>query len=232
MSVARQLTLRLKLDSALSFDNFFTVEANLMAIAELRRQAAGQGEQWLYLHGPQGCSHLLQAVCNSAQAAGRMALYLPLKDVAAYSPVDVLSGLDAVDLICLDDIGAIAGKAEWEQALFNLYNLSLQTGVSILVADELPMSGLAFQLPDLISRLQSFSVLGIAPIKEEERKVALQFCAQKRGLEVSDQVADYLLSRTERDFASLLQLLDQLDGLSLQRKRKITIPLVKELLCC
>ncbi len=54
--------------------------------------------------------------------------------------------------------------------------------------------------------------------------------ADARGVFLGDEVMDYILTRFSRDLASLVQLLDRLDGYSLQTQRPITIPLIKSML--
>ena len=43
-------------------------------------------------------------------------------------------------------------------------------------------------------------------------------------------VAQYIFNRCTRDFSSLFHVLDKLDKQSLQQKRKLTIPFVKEVM--
>ncbi len=230
MSTARQLTLHLKLDAGLSFDNFFVTEENRLLISELKKQALGTGEQWLYFHGGAGRSHLLQASCNLADSQGRRSHYFPLQDLADYPAADVLAGTDGADLLCLDGVSRIQGKLDWELAIFNLYNASLISGQSILIADSSPVDNQQIALADLRSRLQAFSCFQLCSMSEQQCRSALQFCARQRGLVISEQVSDYLFNRCERDFVKLLAILDKLDSLSLQKQRKITTFLAREVL--
>ena len=52
----------------------------------------------------------------------------------------------------------------------------------------------------------------------------------RRGLRLADEVVDFLLRHGRRDLASLLAVLDALDRASLERKRPVTVPLLKEML--
>ena len=60
--------------------------------------------------------------------------------------------------------------------------------------------------------------------------MALQLRAKGRGMEMSDEVAKFILSRAPRDTNDLFHLLDHLDDASLQQQRKLTIPFVKDVL--
>jgi len=59
---------------------------------------------------------------------------------------------------------------------------------------------------------------------------ALKQAAQDRGLVLSAEILEWLLKRFFRDMPSLMGLLDALDAYSLETKRAITLPLVRELL--
>jgi DnaA family protein len=58
----------------------------------------------------------------------------------------------------------------------------------------------------------------------------LRRAADARGVALSDEVIDFLLSRFARDLSSLMALLDRLDGYALRTQRAITIPLVRAML--
>ena len=54
--------------------------------------------------------------------------------------------------------------------------------------------------------------------------------ADRRGIFLSDEVMDFLLTRFERDLAHLMRLLDRLDSYGLSKGRRITVPLVRQML--
>ena len=49
-------------------------------------------------------------------------------------------------------------------------------------------------------------------------------------LKLSDEVVWYLLTHVRRDLHSLTGLLDQIDRASLEQRRAVTLPLVRELI--
>jgi DnaA family protein len=67
-------------------------------------------------------------------------------------------------------------------------------------------------------------------LNESERRAVLRQHADARGIFLSDEVMDFMLTRFSRDLSSLMQLLDQLDGYALQTQRAVTIPLLKSML--
>ncbi|WP_269617737.1 DnaA regulatory inactivator Hda [Zhongshania sp. BJYM1] len=228
MMASPQLPLALKLDTEATFDNFYTSEHHRLLVNQLRQQATGEGEKWIYLYGGGGLSHLLQACCHQAEAVGRYARYIPVAEVLEFDPEAVLDGAAYLDLLCFDDIQLIAGNESWERAVFNCYNSILQSETSLLVSSSLPHSQLQLGLPDLLSRLQSLSSYKLTSLDEAERMAALQFKAKMRGILVSDAVAEYIYARCQRDAKSLFDLLNVLDRLSMVEQRKLTIPFIKQ----
>jgi DnaA family protein len=60
-------------------------------------------------------------------------------------------------------------------------------------------------------------------------RAALRREADRRGVMLSDEVMDYLMTRFSRDMASLMGLLDRLDSFSLAEHRAVTVPLLKKM---
>jgi DnaA family protein len=59
---------------------------------------------------------------------------------------------------------------------------------------------------------------------------ALKHIASLRSIELGDKEAQYLLTYVNRNISDLVQILESLDQLSMEMKRKITIPLIKEVI--
>ena len=139
-------------------------------------------------------------------------------------------GLESCALVCLDDIDAIQGDKQWEEALFHLYNALQAAGVSLLVSARLPPAMLPVVLPDLRSRLQSLLVLPLALPDDEALLAALMLRARSRGMTLEAEVGRYILSRATRSMADLVAVLDVLDARSLSAGRRLSIPFVREAL--
>jgi DnaA-homolog protein len=227
MKEAKQLPLGLRLDNEATFDNYYIDSDNSLLVNQLQLQARGEGEQWIYLWGQGGRSHLLQASCHLAEQSGRAVRYIPLSELAEYPAEALLDGAEMLDLLCLDDVDTVISAPDWEVALFNLYNAAMASGTAVLISSAAPVSSLAINLADLQSRLQSFCVYRLAGLDDDGLKAVLRFRAERRGLVIGDQVSEYLFTRCNRELKSLIQVLEHLDHLSLEQKRRITIPFIK-----
>lgn len=230
----QQLSLGVSLRDEATFANFYLSAdgANGQAVSTLAGQFQENGERLLYLWGAPGAglTHLLQAACHSAHASKHSAQYLPLQDLVRFAPESLFEGLESQDLICLDGLDAVLGKRSWEEALFDLFNRAYDAGKRLVFAASAGPQELPLQLQDLRSRLNWGVVYQIQLLDDEEKQAALQMRARARGLELSREVAQFILSRAPRDMSKLFELLNRLDELSLQEQRKLTIPFVKQVL--
>ena len=228
-----QLPLGVRLRDDATFVNYYP-GANAAALGYVERLCeadAGWTESLIYLWGGEGVgrSHLLQAACLRFEQRGEAAVYLPLGEVAEYGP-ELLDGLDQSELVCLDDLDAVAGRADWEEALFHLFNRLRDSGRRLLLAASVSPRELPVQLPDLQSRLTLALVFQLHELGDEDKLRALQLRASRRGLHLTDDVGRFILTRGERSMSGLFELLERLDQASLQAQRKLTIPFLKETL--
>ena len=225
--VQKQLTLDLHLRESYNFDNFITGD-NALLLDLLNRMAGNRAEQQVYVWGATatGKSHLLQACCQLASGRQRSIAYVPLRQVIDYTP-EVLDGLESVELVCIDDVQLVAGRRNWQEKLFDLINRLREADRQLLLAAELPANELDLELEDLRSRLNWGPVIQLKPLDDEQKQQALRLRAERRGFELPDKVAAYMLKNYSRDLSGLFDKLEQLDRASLAEQRRLTIPFVK-----
>ncbi len=224
----RQLPLGVELGVSLRFETF-AEGRNAGAVEALRRLADGAAGTPVWIYGPPGAgkSHLLQAACARAGDAGRATAWLPLARVKGEGPA-FLEGFEGLDFVALDDLDAVAGRPEWESALFTLHNGIVERGGRMAFAAAGAPAATAIRLPDLASRLAASEVHRLEPLAEAEQATALRQRAARRGLELPDDTLGFLTRRAPRDFATLCRMLDALDTESLAAQRRLTIPFVRE----
>ena len=200
----QQLPLSISPAPAPDFDNF-VAGPNAEALERVRGLARGAlSERILYLWGAPGSgrSHLLAAAASAASSASRA-------------------------LVVADDVERLDAGAQ--QALFNAINAARDGGPAVLAAGATAPAELRLR-EDLRTRLAWGLVYQLLPPGDEHKAQHLKALAAKRGLELSDEVVGYLLTRLPRDLASLSAVIDLLDRHSLVRQRAITLPLVREAL--
>lgn len=136
--------------------------------------------------------------------------------------VDQTQRLHAVDRV-------EALSASGQIALFNLFNRLRAAGGRLLSSASQPPLQLALR-EDLRTRLGSGLIYRLLPLSDDEKIAALAAQAQTRGLRLPPDALDYLLARAPRDMRSLTAVLAALDRYSLEHKRAITLPLLREVL--
>lgn len=225
-----QLTLGVNLRDDATFSNFYLGD-NAGLVEALKQLIAGTGEHFIYLWGAAGVgrSHLLQACCHAVSEQQQTAIYLPLSEAQPMTP-DALQGLEAMDLICIDDIESVLGQDEWEEALMHFYNRARDSGARLIVSAASAPIHLLCQLADLQSRLSWGLAFQVHGLLDEQKILALQMRARHRGLALSREVGQYLLRRYPREMADLFNVLDRLDHASLVAQRRLTIPFIKNVL--
>ncbi|MBE9539722.1 MAG: DnaA regulatory inactivator Hda [Proteobacteria bacterium] len=230
MHPQQQLTLNVQLRDDATLENYLCASSNLALLKAVEEQLKPQGEPIIYIYGPAdaGKSHLLQAACHLAQATP--VLYLPLSELANYSPEDVLQGVESMGLVCLDDVHTVMGNDAWELALFHFFNRAREHNCRLLVSATAAPRELQVKLADLRSRLSWGIVYQLEPINDEDRQAILCFRAARRGLQLSSEVSRYITDRAPRALSQLLELLDTLDTASLVAQRSLSIPFVKKAL--
>jgi len=224
-----QLSLAVQLKDPATFDNFF-VGKNQLLVNELKRQL-DQGDRFIFITGNvgDGRSHLLQAACHYADQQDQTAFYLSLADHQSYQAGAIFDELDGFDLVCLDDIDAVIGLNQWEEALFHLFNRLADNAVCLLMASNQTPRQLSPNLADLGSRLSAGSLYQVK-ISDNHYKDVFTFRAGLRGIEISQELLQFIDYRCQRDTTALIDLLDRLDEASLKEKRKLTIPFVKSVM--
>jgi DnaA family protein len=224
-----QLPLGVRLRTSSTFATFSAGDnVALVAALEARARDPSLAPLWLWAPERAGKTHLLQAACARAAEHGAASAYLPLS--ADWPAPAMLAGLESLALVCLDDLDAVAGDAGWERALFVLYNELAERGGRLAFATRVPPAALAVGLPDLRSRLSAALVFRLQPLDEEAGVGALKGRALALGLELPDDVVQYLLRRLPRRYAELCDVLDRLDAAALARQRRLTVPFVRSVL--
>jgi DnaA-homolog protein len=176
-----------------------------------------------YLWGSSGSgkTHLLLAVQESLREQGATSGWL---DPSMAEPPEFD---ERWAVVLLDDVHLYTAVQQHAAFAWFVQAQTLQRGV--LAAGLLPPADLKLR-EDLRTRLGWGHVFQLHVLSEPERRAVLRQAADARGIFLSDDVMDFILTRFSRDLGSLMQLLDHLDAYALQTQRAITIPLIKSML--
>ena len=118
----------------------------------------------------------------------------------------------------------------WQEAIFHCLNETAETNVLFVVAASCAPRDLLLSLADLLSRMQKGLIFQLQAADDGFKKQILQYRANLRGISFSDQVCNYILHRADRSLAGLIAVLERLDSEPFQRQRRLTVPLVKDVM--
>ena len=188
-----------------------------------KSSAASRSPVPTYFWGPSGSGKTLllkaarEALCEQGARMGWLDAFT--LDASEFS--------ESWAAVVLDDVHLYT--AAQQQTAFNWFVNAQTHQKPVLAAGELPPADLKLR-DDLRTRLGWGHVFAMHMLSEPERRAVLRQSADARGVFLSDEVMDFMLTRFSRDLGSLMELLELLDGYSLQTKRPITIPLIKSMM--
>lgn len=117
-----------------------------------------------------------------------------------------------------------------EEALFHAWNRAQERRVPLLIIAHAPPPAWQVVLPDLQSRLAATPVITMPPPDEELAAALLEKLLLRRGLAAPMELIRYLVPRLERTHLAIHRTVDALDGLALERRQRLTIPLARRAL--
>ena len=228
MNKPKQLTFPWNTINKSSLEGFYTSKDNLHLVSILKDKTF-QDDLFIYGSKESGKTYLLQAMCNSYSSDNKSSLYMPLENAMNYG-VEIFESLENIQLICLDGIENVISKIEWEKAIFNLINKTLISKSRLIITSSEDLQSLNFVLPDLESRLRKIESYELTPIQDKDILDALIYISKLKSINLGDKEARYLVTYAQRNISNLVKILESLDQLSMEMKRKITIPLIKEVI--
>jgi DnaA family protein len=224
----KQIALDIGLVGGPTLDNFFAgpneaVVKHLQLWVGAKSQTTHRSPVPTYIWGPGGSgkSHLLKAAREALREQGARVGWL---DATVHEPPEFQ---DAWAAVLLDDVHLYT--ASQQHSAFNWFVNAQTLQRPVLAAGAVAPVELQLR-DDLRSRLGWGHLFSLQLLTEPERRAVLRQAADERGVFLSDEVMDFMLTRFSRDLGSLMELLVLLDGYGLQTKRAITIPLIKSMM--
>jgi chromosomal replication initiator protein len=197
------------------FDTFVVGNANRLAYAAAMSaaQKPGSGYNPLFIHGGSGLgkTHLLQAIGQLAERAGKSVRYVSGEQFTS----EFVSGIKerradefreryrSVDLLLVDDVQFLAGKAQTEESFFHTFNELHNSGKQIVLSADSPPRAILQMEERLRSRFEWGLTAEIGPPDEKMRHAILRSRAEEAGAELAPDVLDYMASEVIRNIREL-----------------------------
>lgn len=112
----------------------------------------------------------------------------------------------------------------------HVINVLNENKFKVILTSRQSLKYLDIDLLDLKSRLFVLPQTNILLPTDDVLLGIIFKLAKDKGLKISEIVSRYIISQIERSYQSANSMIIQLDKISMQRKKNITIPLVKEVL--
>ena len=142
---------------------------------------------------------------------------------------NILDRFETSDILILENIDKVKyDKAE--QDLFHIINLVKENNKKLLMTSRKSISEIDLSLEDLKSRLNSILEAKIKEPNDQLMELILIKIFNDKQLKISPNVIDFLMSRLVRSYKSINLFIEKIDKFSLERGKKITIPLINDLL--
>lgn len=219
--MSKQLTFDIELKPAYSREDFLVLPENEPVMRMLENVSLWKSHcMILYGEKASGKTHLAHIFADMHKESSVI--------MSAYSVME--EGIPALvskyKYIVLEN----AGKGVPEVNLFHLFNFAKDERARLLITAEKPYTEWGLKLPDLSTRLATAMAIGIPSPSDEMIVALLMKMFSDRQIYVAEEVFSYVISHTERSFSSIKNIVESADKLSLEEKRKITVPLIKKVM--
>lgn len=239
----RGFTSSVGLDPSLTFAAFVTGEANVLACNAAQRMSATESPQFspLYLKAAtgQGKTHLLHAIGHAYLSAHPRAriFYCSaerfmvefVQALKSNQTIEFKARLRSFDLLLVDDIQFIIGKASAQEELLYTIDALLAEGKRLVFAADRAPQALDGVEPRLLSRLSMGLVADIQAADIELRRSILQSKLTRFApLEVPEDVVDFLARTITRNVRELVGGLNKLIAYAQLTGQEVSLQLAEE----
>ena len=202
------------------FEQDFYVSKNNFSAYKLIESWPDWPGKWVNIFGLSGSgkTHLIRI------------LEKKIKKVKVYDAKNIdnesVAEVEEVDCFIIDNY-----KNNIEKNIFySLLNQSKQLEKYILINSIEPLNLMKNNLPDLKSRIDSFIFIGIDLPTDDILKVIISKFFSDKQVVIDAKLIDYMIKNVERSYSRILELLKDIDELSLSSGKSININLIKKVL--
>ncbi|MCH8207855.1 MAG: ATP-binding protein [Nitrospinae bacterium] len=242
-SANRQLTLNFPAQPQYRFSNFVQFQGSRIAFEAANEICSGDPAPYntLFISGEKGLgkTHLLISIGNeiAENSPDKKALYIRCEDFIhnidneeESSDPKSFKQLAEVDYFLMDDVDRICGHKKAQEKLYYIYNEVTGRDGKMVFSGRKNPDQLSATESFLRSRFKWGMTAEIQKMDDAASAQLIKKLCRDMELDVPDNISAYLLNRIPRDYPSLKNAVTKINQESLTRKRKVTLPLVKEAL--
>ncbi|MCK4886580.1 MAG: chromosomal replication initiator protein DnaA [Planctomycetes bacterium] len=224
-----------------TFGNFVVGPSNRLAHASCIAISQSPGDTYnpLFLYGSSGLgkTHLLHAVCCETRNKynGAVIQFLSCEDfvnrfiraIEQGNLAGFQSQFRTVDTLVIDDIQFLSEREQSQEEFFHTFNALYNSGKQILLSADSPPNEIPALEKRLISRFNWGLVARVDPPSYETRAAIIQKKARLRGLEISEEISEYIAKRIYANVRELEGALTTIYAVSMTSNEPITLELAK-----
>jgi chromosomal replication initiator protein len=232
------------LNPANRFESFVVGPCNRFAHAACRGVADRPAVSFnpMFLHGSVGLgkTHLMQAICHHLldRNPELQILYFSCEEfinhfISALQQGDVNSfrtRYRSADVLIVDDVQMLANKARTQEEFFHTFNALHNARKQIVLSSDAPPQDIPSLQERLVSRFKWGLVAEIEPPCFETRVAILRSKAQREGIVLNDEVAQFVAENIENNVRELEGCLTRLQAMAALTNRPIDFQLAREIL--
>ena len=202
---------------ALTFENFIVGSTNKFAHAAAQAVAANPSGAYnpLFIYGGSGLgkTHLLKAIqieighnhpdFNLVYVDGEKFTNEIINAIREGSTEEFHQKYRAADVLLVDDIQFIGGKESTQEEFFHTFNTLYQAGKQIVLASDRPPKEIKSLEDRLRTRFEWGLTADIQPPDFETRVAIIRRKADLLGLEIPDEVAEFIASHLKDNIRQL-----------------------------
>ena len=202
-------------------------------VAGCNKEAVGMIDLWpawpyfaICIYGPEGCgkTHLANVFAQMVALETNHPYRIPFIKAQQLSKDMVHSLFETSPQIVIENLQDLQNQ----EALFHIYNTYRDLGGHILFTADRAPARINFSLPDLRSRMNIVPALEIKAPDDDLLMALLVKLFMDRQITPSQELLSYLLNNMQRSFSYARKLVEEIDNISLARKRAISINIAKE----
>ncbi len=223
--INKQIPLHFEAKPDYKRNDFLVNSCNIQAITAIDKWPDWPFFAYVF-HGPKGCgkSHLAHIFAEHVACTYYKPIAVKImkaQDITNHK-IDILHR--DYRFIVVEDLHPKVNN----EAIFHLFNLYQNEGGYILFTAENTPARMKFKLADLQSRLNIIPSIAIGEPNDEMLTALIVKLFNDRQIIITPEVLNYIVKNIERSFSFVIKLVEEIDIISLAKKRAVTVNIVKE----
>lgn len=228
-----------------TFNSFVVGKSNELAYAAASAVVEDIGKRYnpLFVYGGVGLgkTHLMQAVGNEIRSRYQNRVRVKYVSSEKFTN-DVISAIRnkntesmkekyrLVDVLIIDDIQFVIGKAATEEEFFHTFNALYEGNKQIIISSDKPPKFMPNLEERLRSRFEGGMIIDIGYPDYELRFAILKAKMQERAVALADEVIGHIATKIQRNFRELEGVLNRIIFFQKTRGMEITLRIAEEIM--